>query len=440
MPFNVQWYEIKDHFAAAGPIIRADVVTSRGKSKGMGTVEFADRSTAERAIQMFDRTEFKGREVFVREDLPPPEKKADYRAPPQYEDRYEPRDRYERYDSRDRYERYPPRDRFDRYERYPGGYDRYESRYERGDYAPPPPRAERRAPPAGFEVFVGNIPWSVKWQDLKDMFKPFGQVERADVFETSTGRSRGIGTVYFARYEDADAAIQKLNGFEWEGRVIEVRHGKPKGEQPDRAVTGAASTRGAIKSDGLAKNSEFTLGVTGDGPESDILYVGNLPWETAQSDLFELFGSVSTVQRAELQYGRGGNSSGNAVVQLSDVEAASNVIRQLDGYEYGNRKLRISFAKFPTPEQVAQLHAEITQSMGTSTISQAAPVDQQADIFPVAINNEAPVSQEDIFLQNQKQQQIIDSIAANAAADITEEQGAEQSAEVADDADDMIEE
>lgn len=405
MPYNTQWYEIKDHFASAGPIVRADVVTSHGKPRGMGTVEFQDRESAQNAIRMFDRTSFKEREIFVREDLPPPEKQngRDEFRPGKY-DRYDrpPRDdRYDRPTRDDRYDR-PPRDdrydrpaRDDRYDRR-GGYDRYYDRYDgydsydrrdrfsRDTYAPPrrdfrrEPKRERREA-RGFEVFIGNLPFSVKWQDLKDLFKEIGEVERADIIESTPGRSRGMGTVHFYNEADVEKAVERFNGFEWFGRKIDVRPSKfPK---DDRAVPSTPK----IRTDGLSKNTDFTLGVTGDGEESPIIYASNLPWETAESDLFELFGSIATVERAELQYGRGGNSSGNAVVKFSDVETARSVIQQLNGYEYGNRHLKITFAKFPSAEQLEALHEEIRKNT-EETIS--------SGLAEAPIERTSPVSEE----------------------------------------------
>ena len=42
-------------------------------------------------------------------------------------------------------------------------------------------------------LYVGNLSWDVKWQELKDFFKPCGTVVRADVMEEPGGRSKGCG-------------------------------------------------------------------------------------------------------------------------------------------------------------------------------------------------------------------------------------------------------
>ncbi|KAJ3053969.1 hypothetical protein HK102_011599, partial [Quaeritorhiza haematococci] len=82
---------------------------------------------------------------------------------------------------------------------------------------------------AGRQLFVGNLPFIVGWQDLKDLFRGAGSVIRADVATSPTGRSRGFGTVLFATVEEAQNAIATLNNFEWHGRKIEVREDRLSG-------------------------------------------------------------------------------------------------------------------------------------------------------------------------------------------------------------------
>ena len=63
---------------------------------------------------------------------------------------------------------------------------------------------------------MGNLSWSVTWQDLKDHFKTIGEVVHADVMmESATGRSKGCGLVVFSAARDAKTAIRCAVG----GRV-----------------------------------------------------------------------------------------------------------------------------------------------------------------------------------------------------------------------------
>lgn len=83
-----------------------------------------------------------------------------------------------------------------------------------------PPRDTRT------QLFVGNLPYRVRWQDLKDLFRRAGTVLRADVSLAPDNRSRGYGTVLLATAEDAGRAIDMFNGFVWQTRTLEVRHDK----------------------------------------------------------------------------------------------------------------------------------------------------------------------------------------------------------------------
>ncbi|KAI9499696.1 hypothetical protein BDB00DRAFT_12840 [Zychaea mexicana] len=57
------------------------------------------------------------------------------------------------------------------------------------------------------QLFVGNLPFRVRWQDLKDLFRKAGNVQRADVALSFDNRSKGHGTVLFATVQDAQRAI-----------------------------------------------------------------------------------------------------------------------------------------------------------------------------------------------------------------------------------------
>ncbi|GJN89000.1 hypothetical protein Rhopal_001971-T1 [Rhodotorula paludigena] len=74
------------------------------------------------------------------------------------------------------------------------------------------------------QLFVSNLPFRARWQDLKDLMRKSGTVLRADVALNPTdGRSRGFGVVLFAKAEDAAKAIATYHGYTWQTRVLDVR-------------------------------------------------------------------------------------------------------------------------------------------------------------------------------------------------------------------------
>lgn len=95
-----------------------------------------------------------------------------------------------------------------------------------------PPRDTRT------QLFVGNLPYRVRWQDLKDLFRRAGTVLRADVSLAPDNRSRGYGTVLLATAEDAGRAVDMFNGFVWQTRTLEVRLDRMAAEDPQLHLAG----------------------------------------------------------------------------------------------------------------------------------------------------------------------------------------------------------
>lgn len=84
-------------------------------------------------------------------------------------------------------------------------------------------------------VYVGNLSWDVKWQDLKDHMKEAGNVIRADVLVGEDGRSKGCGIVEYGTVEEANQAILVLHNTNLNGRSIFVREDRDKDmENPNR--------------------------------------------------------------------------------------------------------------------------------------------------------------------------------------------------------------
>lgn len=80
-------------------------------------------------------------------------------------------------------------------------------------------------------IYVGNLSWNLKDQDLSDLFTPYGEVASAKiVLDKFTQRSKGFGFVEMPKDEEAQAAIAQLNGSEVDGRNLVVNESRPKEE------------------------------------------------------------------------------------------------------------------------------------------------------------------------------------------------------------------
>ncbi|MEW6770226.1 MAG: RNA-binding protein [Bacillota bacterium] len=77
-------------------------------------------------------------------------------------------------------------------------------------------------------LYVGNLPWTTKAEDLTEAFSAYGEVLSSRIIsDRQTGRSRGFGFVE-VRDEDAEAMISALNGAEFGGRVIVVNEARER--------------------------------------------------------------------------------------------------------------------------------------------------------------------------------------------------------------------
>ncbi|MBT2970259.1 MAG: RNA-binding protein [gamma proteobacterium symbiont of Ctena orbiculata] len=84
-------------------------------------------------------------------------------------------------------------------------------------------------------IYVGNLPWSVKDDDLRQLFTEFGDVSSANVImDKFSGRSRGFGFVEMPDSAAAENAIKALNEKELGGRNLRVNEAKPREERPPR--------------------------------------------------------------------------------------------------------------------------------------------------------------------------------------------------------------
>jgi RNA recognition motif-containing protein len=80
-------------------------------------------------------------------------------------------------------------------------------------------------------IYVGNLSWNLKDQDLSNLFASHGEVVSAKIVtDKFTNRSKGFGFVEMANDDQAQAAITALNGSEVDGRNIVVNESRPKPE------------------------------------------------------------------------------------------------------------------------------------------------------------------------------------------------------------------
>ncbi len=87
----------------------------------------------------------------------------------------------------------------------------------------------------GKNLYVGNLSYSVNDAELEELFAQYGKVDSARVIsDRDSGRSKGFGFVEMANDNEAEAAIEALNGKENNGRPLTVNEAKPREPRQDR--------------------------------------------------------------------------------------------------------------------------------------------------------------------------------------------------------------
>jgi len=91
----------------------------------------------------------------------------------------------------------------------------------------PPRRNRNRQPPNQTKIYVGNLPFEADADELTELFQDFGTVNDCYMPEDRmTGRGRGFGFISMPT-EDAEGAIEELDGFEFGGRMLRVNEAIP---------------------------------------------------------------------------------------------------------------------------------------------------------------------------------------------------------------------
>ena len=84
-------------------------------------------------------------------------------------------------------------------------------------------------------IYVGNLPYSVTEDDLRNAFEAFGSVSSAAVISDKfSGQSKGFGFVEMPDNGEAETAIEALNGSDLKGRSLRVNEARPREPRPPR--------------------------------------------------------------------------------------------------------------------------------------------------------------------------------------------------------------
>merc|ERR1712038_1862595 len=308
--------------------------------------------------------------------------------------------------------------------------DRSPGRRDRRDTSAPrrstgPPRGggptSRRAPPER-RIFVSNIPFEMKWQEVKDLFRDnVGDVSYVELFNDENDKPRGCGILEFSTEEMAKKAVDVMHRHEIKGRKMVVKedfdnerdkYGRiTKGnrssggdrERSDRSerrdhgpsMGGGGGGGGYGNTYGLSPQFLDSLGI--DGPLHTRLFVANLAYSVDEKKLREVFRLAGRVVTAELNRDKDGKSRGHAVIEYDHPVEAVQAISMFNNQSLYDRKITVRFDKQPgpTPEELSQLPSRLPEGLagiGMGLGSGGNPLTDVAKNLPNAGSNQPGIS------------------------------------------------
>jgi len=236
-----------------------------------------------------------------------------------------------------------------------------------------------RRGPADKRVFLNNLPFEAKWQDVKDLFrKEVGEVSFVELFEDETGRPRGAGIMEFTTKDLAKKALDKMNRFDYKGRKIVVkedadvdrdrhgriitdrdrmRGGRDGGGGRDRSAVGNGGGGGPVEygaTYGLSTRFLESLGI--DCPLHTRVFVANLTYDVEEKKLKEVFRLAGKVVGCELTRDKEGKSRGFAVIVYEHPVEAVQAISMFHDQQLNDRRMTVRFDKVPEEEPPRNLN------------------------------------------------------------------------------------
>ncbi|KAM4539649.1 polyadenylate-binding protein 1A-like [Odontesthes bonariensis] len=272
-----------DTFSAFGNILSCKVVCDENGSKGYGFVHFETQEAAERAIEKMNGMLLNDRKVFV---------------------------------------------------------GRFKSRKER--------EAELGARAKEFtNVYIKNFGDDMDDEKLRELFSQYGNAMSIRVMTDDGGKSRGFGFVSFERHEDAQKAVDEMNGKEMNGKLIYVGRAQKKVERQ----TELKRKFEQMKQDRMTRYQGVNL------------YVKNLDDGIDDERLRKEFSPFGTITSAKVMM-EGGRSKGFGFVCFSSPEEATKAVTEMNGRIVATKPLYVALAQ-RKEERQAHLTNQYMQRMAS---------------------------------------------------------------------------
>lgn len=229
-------------------------------------------------------------------------------------------------------------------------------------------------------IYVSNVPYEYRWQDLKDLFrKEVGDVSFVELFHDESNKPRGCGIVEFEKPEHVQIALEKMNRFDINGRQLVIKedygnerdkYGRvvPKSFRGDREGDGRRRDRDddriSGRDDGGGFNPEFNTyglsikfleGLGIQGPLHTRIFIANLDYKVDAKKLKQVFKLAGKVQNVDLSIDKDGNSRGFAVIEYDHPVEAVQAISMFDRQMLYDRRMTVRLDRVPEKGELNRL-------------------------------------------------------------------------------------
>ncbi|KAI6174590.1 RNA recognition motif [Aphelenchoides bicaudatus] len=192
-----------------------------------------------------------------------------------------------------------------------------------------------------FHVFVGDLSPEVDNKALKDAFVPFGEVSDAKVIrDPQTLKSKGYGFVSYPKREEAERAIEQMNG-QWLGRrTIRTNWATRKPNENDTGFGSGSRFGSGGGGNSYHNRPSYDEILSQAGTDNTSVYIGNIPQNASDDDVravFKRFGNVVDIRNFKTQ--------GYSFVKFDTKESAARAIHEMNGAEFMGQNIRCSWGK-----------------------------------------------------------------------------------------------
>ncbi|KAK7481096.1 hypothetical protein BaRGS_00027636 [Batillaria attramentaria] len=216
-----------------------------------------------------------------------------------------------------------------------------------------PQNGEREKSKSSTRVVVKNMPYELKWQDIKDLFrKEVGDVAYVEMIEGNDGKPRGMAVIEFKDKDSSRKAIETMHQYKVNDRYLVVNEERDKDRRLFQQLghMPGGGGRGGGGGGGMDMHVLAQLGI--EGPISNTVFIANLDYKVGHHKLREVFKLAGNVIKAEIKEDKQGKSRGMGIVQFEHpMEAIQADEAMFNGQTLFDRKMIVRMDKVPEETQ-----------------------------------------------------------------------------------------